>query len=283
MHALSASTTALIFGGALVAGVLGALVGVGGGVIIVPLLTTLGIDIRLALGASLISVIATSSGAAAAYVRDRLTNLRVAIFLEMFTTIGAMTGALLQGALAGPVLSFIFAGVLLLSGVGMLVRPDASERSGAAPDPAAKRLRLDGCFHDKATGREVRYEVRHLALGSGLMFVAGNVSGLLGIGSGALKVPAMDLALGMPIKASSATSDFMIGVTAAASAGIYFARGEIQPALAAPVALGVLLGALGGTRLLGRLQSAWIRRVVVVVLIALAAQMVLHGLQMKGA
>ncbi|MHB1845414.1 MAG: sulfite exporter TauE/SafE family protein [Deltaproteobacteria bacterium] len=268
----------LLFGGSIVAGALGALVGVGGGIIIVPLLTLLGVDVRLALGASLISVIATSSGAAAAYVQDRLTNLRVAIFLEMFTSTGALSGAVIQGFASTRVLSFVFAGILLLSGVGMLLRGPAAKGQVGKPDPWAKRLRMEGEFHDRATGRDVPYQVSHLALGSGLMFVAGNVSGLLGIGSGALKVPAMDLALGMPIKASSATSDFMIGVTAAASAGIYFARGQIQPAIAAPVALGVLLGSLVGTRLLGRLKSGWVRGVFIAVLCAMAAQMVLHGL-----
>ncbi len=270
---------AVLLAGGVLAGTLGALVGVGGGVIVVPLVTLLGFDVRFAFGASAVSVIATSSGAAAAYVRDRVTNLRAAIFLEMFTTTGALVGALLQPLLSGAILSFAFAGVLGASALGLLVRPEATERREGRPSPGAQALRLSAEFEDPALGRKVRYDVHQLALGSFLMFIAGNVSGLLGIGSGALKVPAMDLAMGMPIKASSATSDFMIGVTAAVTVGIYLARGEITPELTVPIGVGVLAGSWLGTRLIGRLRGRWVRRIFMGVLLAIAAQMVWHALR----
>ncbi len=270
----------LVFlGVAVLAGSVGAMVGVGGGVILVPVLTLLGVDVRLAAGASLISVIATSSGAASAYVRERLTNLRVAIFLEMFTSAGALAGALLQGLIPTAGLELLFAGALLLSGVGILLRRREEGSSTASPSsPAADRLGMSASYHDAATGEMVHYGVRRLPLGSALMFVAGSASGLLGIGSGALKVPAMDLALGMPIKASSATSDFMIGVTACASVGAYAARGQLVPGLLMPVVLGTAVGSFAGTRLLSRLHSRMIQMAFLVVLAAIAVEMILKGL-----
>ena len=263
-----------------VAGMLGSLLGLGGGMIVVPALTLLlGIDIRLAIGASIISVIATSSGAAAAYVRDRLANLRVAMFLELGTTAGAITGAWVAGILHPRWLFVLFGAILGYSAFAML-RP----RARAAPAHhgevrLAHRLRLHSSYFDDERGREVVYEPARPILGLSLMYVAGIVSGLLGIGSGALKVPAMDLAMELPIKVSTATSNFMIGVTAAASAGLYFARGQIDPFVAAPVAIGVLLGAFAGSRLLSRVSSRGLRVTFVVVLIVVSLQMLLRGVR----
>lgn len=265
----------------ILAGVLGALLGLGGGIIVVPALTLLlGIDIRYAIGASIVSVIATSSGAAAAYVREHLTNLRVGMFLELGTTSGALTGAYIAGVIAGRWLFIIFGVVLAASAIEML-----RQRHGVAgvppPDAWADRLRLHAAFYDPATKEETSYRVTHTKLGLVLMYVAGVVSGLLGIGSGILKVPAMDLAMRMPIKASTATSNFMIGVTAAASAGVYFARGDIDPFAAAPVAVGVLVGAFGGSRLLGQIHSRVIRLLFVVVLWWVSIEMLWKGVHWK--
>ncbi len=263
------------------AGVLGSLLGLGGGVIVIPVLTLLfGIDIRYAIGASIVSVIATSSGAAAAYVRDGLTNLRVAMVLELATTSGALTGAYLAGLLSGRWLFIIFGVVLAYSSLMMIRKLKQSEfQQSTKPAPWADYLRLHGSYFDKRTGRETYYRVTSTRIGLAMMYVAGAISGLLGIGSGSLKVPAMDLAMHMPIKVSTATSNFMIGVTAAASASVYYMRGEIDPFIAAPVAVGVLLGALGGSYLLPKLRSSTIRLVFVVVLLWISGQMLWQGIR----
>lgn len=262
------------------AGVLGSLLGLGGGIIVIPALTLLlKIDIRYAVGASIVSVIATSSGAAAAYVREHLTNLRVAMFLELATTSGALTGAYLAGVIGGRTLYVTFGIVLGYSALAMFRKRHQMLAQEVPPDRWADKLRLHTAFYDKASRREVVYRVTGTQAGLVLMYVAGVVSGLLGIGSGALKVPAMDLAMRLPIKVSSATSNFMIGVTAAASAGVYFMRGDIDPFVAAPVAAGVLLGATAGSRLLGRLQSDTVRGIFVVVLLWISAQMLYKGLR----
>lgn len=263
-----------------IAGMLGSLLGLGGGMIVVPALTLLlGIDIRLAIGASIISVIATSSGAAAAYVRDHLANLRVAMFLELGTTAGAITGAWVAGILHPRWLFVLFGAILGYSALAMLrSRPRvATQHHGQTR--LAQRLRLHSSYFDDARGYEVVYEPTRPALGLALMYVAGIVSGLLGIGSGALKVPAMDLAMELPIKVSTATSNFMIGVTAAASAGLYFARGQIDPFVAAPVAVGVLLGAFTGSKFLSRVSSRTLRVTFVVVLVLVSLQMLVRGVR----
>ncbi len=263
-----------------VAGVLGSLLGLGGGIIIIPVLTLLfHIDIRYAIGASIVSVIATSSGAAAAYVRERMTNLRVAMVLELATSAGALTGAYLAGLLAVRWLYIIFGIVMGYSALMMFRKRHQSAEDEVIPAPWADYLKLHSSYYDEASGRDIIYRVARTRVGLGLMYIAGVVSGLLGIGSGALKVPAMDLAMRLPIKVSTATSNFMIGVTAAASAGVYFARGDIDPFVAAPVATGVLLGAVLGSRLLGRMQSATIRVVFVIVLLWVSGQMLLKGIR----
>lgn len=271
--------TAGIAGVSVVAGLVGSLLGLGGGILVIPALTLLfHVDIRYAIGASIVSVIATSSGAAAAYVRDRIANLRVAMFLEVATVTGALAGAFLAGRLHGRWLFLTFGLALLYSSIGMLRKPHEVRPAPRTADPLADRLALHGSYHDEATGREVDYRVRGTAPGLGLMALAGGLSGLLGIGAGAFKVPAMDLAMGLPIKVSTATSNFMIGVTAAASAGVYFARGDVDPFIAAPVAAGVLLGAIAGARLLSRLQGRAIRWAFVAVLAWIAVQMIWKGL-----
>lgn len=272
--------TLSIFAISTIAGVLGALLGLGGGLIVVPALTLVfHIDIRYAIGASIVSVIATSSGAAAAYVRAGMTNLRLAMVLEIATTSGAISGAILAGRVGGRWLYIIFGLVLAYSAIAMLRKRGETPDTPISPDWWADQLMLHGTHHDEVTSQVVGYRVTRTPLGFGLMYVAGMVSGLLGIGSGALKVPAMDLAMRLPIKVSTATSNLMIGVTAAASAGVYFARGDIDPFIAAPVAAGVLAGAVLGSRLLRRLTSGLIRSVFVLVLAWIAISMFWKGLQ----
>jgi uncharacterized membrane protein YfcA len=272
--------TLVTFGISIAAGVLGSLLGLGGGVIIIPALTlVLKIDIRYAIGASIVAVIATSSGAAAAYVRERMTNLRVAMFLEIATTTGALSGAYLAGHLASGWLFVIFGLVLAFSAIEMFRKNRHPQGDAVPTDRLADYLKLHGSYFDQLLNKEIPYRVTHTGLGLILMYIAGCVSGLLGIGSGALKVPSMDLAMRLPIKVSTATSNFMIGVTGAASAGVYFARGDINPFIAAPVAAGVLLGAVGGSLLLGRLRNQKVRIAFVVVLVGISAQMLWKGVR----
>ncbi len=269
----------LIFLGSIAAGLLGSLVGLGGGVLIVPLLTLLfGFPIYFAIGASIISVIATSSGAAAAYVRDRLTNLRVGMFLEIGTTIGAICGAFLAGLLAPNLLSIIFGVILLISAAPLVFKIGEELPRGVKNDRWANWLRLSGSYPDQHLHQEVSYEVTRTPLGLAMMYVAGLISGLLGIGSGTFKVLALDEAMRLPLKVSTTTSNFMIGVTAAASAGIYFSRGDIPPLIAAPVALGILIGALIGARVLAHLSNRILRIIFLVVIFVAAIEMVLRGL-----
>jgi uncharacterized membrane protein YfcA len=267
-----------IFIVSLAAGVIGALGGVGGGILIIPALTVLfGVDIRHAVGASVVSVIATSSGAAAAYVRDRLTNMRVGMFLELATTSGAVLGALLAAIVSTTFLYLLLGVVLLLSAGQQLWRLREELPPHIEPAGLAARLGLASTYPDNRLGRDVEYEARRIPLGFLLMGFAGLVSGLLGIGSGALKVLAMDGAMRLPMKVSSTTSNFMIGVTAAASAGIYIGRGDVDVSIAAPVALGVLAGALIGARLLVRMSNAGVRRVFLPVLVVIALEMLARG------
>jgi uncharacterized membrane protein YfcA len=261
-------------------GFVGSLLGLGGGLIVIPALTlALKVDIRYAIGASIVSIIATSSGAAAAYVRERMTNLRVAMVLEIATTLGALTGGYLAGRIAGHWLFVVFGIVMACSAVMMLRKRRSAATDDDEGTPWANYLRLRGSYYDGALNKEVAYRPVRARLGLGLMYVAGMMSGLLGIGSGVLKVPAMDLAMRLPIKVSTATSNFMIGVTAAASAGLYFARGDINPFIAGPVAAGILVGAMIGARVMGRLHHTLVRYVFVVVLLIVSVQMLLKGLK----
>ncbi len=272
-------TDAGIFAVSLVAGLVGAVAGIGGGVFVVPALTlAFGVDIRLAIGASIVSVIATSSGSAAAYVRDQMTNLHIGMFLELATVLGAIAGALLASVVA-PSLLFVTLGLVLLGSAALqVVRLADIPGPAVAPSATAVRLGLVGSYPDRNLGRTVGYAPRRIPLGVALMGFAGLVSGLLGIGSGALKVLAMDGAMGLPIKVSSATSNFMIGVTAAASAGIYLSRGDVDPRIATPVALGVLGGALVGARILPHLSNRAVRLVFAPVLVLIGLQTLARGL-----
>lgn len=260
------------------AGVLGSLIGLGGGVIVVPVLTLLyHIDIRLAIGASIVSVIATSSGAAAAYVREKMTNLRAGMFLEIATTTGAVSGAYLTTLLPQRFLFVLFGIVLGYSAFATFRKRHKAEPLEVSNDRIANYFNLHGSYYDQAEQREISYKVVGTKVGLMMMYVAGLVSALLGIGSGALKVPAMDVAMHLPMKVSSATSNFMIGVTAAASAGVYFARGQIDPIIAAPVAAGVLVGATFGAKVLGKITSKSVRIVFIVVLVVISIEMLQKG------
>jgi len=271
--------TAVIGFGSLLAGFLGALTGLGGGVVIVPMLTLLfGVDIKYAIGAALVSVIATSSGAAAAYVREGYSNIRVGMFLEMATTIGALTGAAIALYLRAGVIAVIF-GVVLLYSAYASYRQKSRVTKDEGADRIATWLCMDSSF-PTANGLE-NYHVRRVPLGFLIMFVAGVLSGLLGIGSGAVKVLAMDQAMKLPFKVSTTTSNFMIGVTAAASAGIYLSRGYIDPGLAMPVVLGVLAGSLLGARVLARTQVKTLRIVFSAVIGVLAVEMIYNGITGK--
>jgi uncharacterized protein len=268
-----------IFVISLAAGFIGSLAGVGGGILVVPSLTLLfGIDIRLAIGASIVSVIATSSGAAAAYVRDRMTDMRVGMFLELATTTGAVVGATLAAIVAASFLYLLLGVVLLFSALQQVLRLGEELPPSVEASAITARLGLSGAYPDARLGREVPYAAQRVPLGFALMAGAGVVSGLLGIGSGALKVLAMDGAMRLPMKVSSATSNFMIGVTAAASAGIYLGRGDVDPTIAAPVALGVLAGATLGARLLPRLSNRNVRLVFLPVLVVIGLQTLAKGL-----
>ncbi len=269
----------VVFLACVFAGLIGSLVGLGGGVFVVPLLTlAFGLPFHDAVGASIVSVIATSSGAAAAYVRERITNLRVGMFLEIATTLGAITGAFLTTIAPAGLLFIIFGLVLVVSAAPLVARFGEELPQHVTNDRWAARLRLAGSYPDAALGREVDYQVTRVPLGFGVMYVAGVISGLLGIGSGTFKVLAMDTAMRLPLKVSTTTSNFMIGVTAAASAFIYFARGDINPLVAAPVALGVLAGATLGARTLPRLSNRTVRRVFLPVLLLVALTMLVRGI-----
>jgi len=269
--------TAIIFLGALVAGLLGALTGLGGGVVIIPLLTIVfKVDIHYAIGASLVSVIATSSGAAAAYVKEGITNIRLGMFLELATTAGAIAGAWMATWLSTSFIAILFGAVLILSAILSFVRLADPVLTGE-PGILARKLRLNSSF--PTPEGEQPYIVKHVAGGFLMMNVAGMISGLLGIGSGALKVIAMDNIMRVPFKVSTTTSNFMIGVTAAASVGIYLRRGYIDPGLSMPVVLGVLVGAFAGSKMLASAKTTSLKALFALVILVLAAEMIYNGIK----
>jgi uncharacterized membrane protein YfcA len=268
--------TSILVGASAGAGFLGSLTGLGGGIIVIPLLTiALGVDIRYAIGASLVSVIATSSGAAAAYVREGFSNIRIGMFLEVATTLGALGGAVIALHVGPSVIAVIF-GLLMLYSAAVAFRTPSGANAGVPPDALATRLRMNGSFPTPEGTRH--YNVRNVPAGFGLMALAGVLSGLLGIGSGALKVIAMDRVMRIPFKVSTTTSNFMIGVTAAASAGVYLNRGYVDPVLALPVMVGVLGGSLVGSRLLASARTRTLRIVFAAAIVAVGAEMIFKGL-----
>ena len=272
---------------AVFAGFLGSLVGLGGGIIITPALTILfGFDIKYAIGASIVAVIATSSGSAIAFVKDHVSNMRVGMLLEVFTTAGGVVGALMAGVFSSKLLYIFFSLILLNSFYGMLkktglitkVKKEEENVENVENDKYADKYKLNSTYYDKATGETVKYNVTNVPQGSLVMFGAGFASGLLGIGSGAFKVVALDTYMKLPIKVSTATSNFMMGVTATASALIYFFNGTINPVVAAPIAIGTLIGSRTGAKVMQRLDAKYIRYIFLPILLFTIINMLLKGL-----
>ena len=269
---------------AVFAGFLGSLVGLGGGIIITPALTILfGFDIKYAIGASIVAVIATSSGSAIAFVKDHVSNMRVGMLLEVFTTAGGVVGALMAGVFSSKLLYIFFSLILLNSFYGMLKKTGLitklkKEEENVENDKYADKYKLNSTYYDKATGETVKYNVTNVPQGSLVMFGAGFASGLLGIGSGAFKVVALDTYMKLPIKVSTATSNFMMGVTATASALIYFFNGTINPVVAAPIAIGTLIGSRTGAKVMQRLDAKYIRYIFLPILLFTIINMFLKGL-----
>ena len=269
---------------AVLAGFLGSLVGLGGGIIITPALTILfGFDIKYAIGASIVAVIATSSGSAIAFVKDHVSNMRVGMLLEVFTTAGGVVGALMAGVFSSKLLYIFFSLILLNSFYGMLKKTGLitklkKEEEKVENDKYADKYKLNSTYYDKATGKTVKYNVTNVPQGSLVMFGAGFASGLLGIGSGAFKVVALDTYMKLPIKVSTATSNFMMGVTATASALIYFFNGTINPVVAAPIAIGTLIGSRTGAKVMQRLDAKYIRYIFLPILLFTIINMFLKGL-----
>jgi uncharacterized protein len=268
-----------LFGTSVVAGAVGAILGLGGGILLIPILTLFyGVDLHYAMGASIVSVIATSSGAAAAYLRTSLSNIRIGLFLTLATVAGALVGAGLAGVVPVRALQLLLGLALGYSAFTTLRQLHVEIPERLEADRLALRLGLEGTYYDVPLDREVKYRATRVRQGFAAMFGAGLLSGLLGIGSGAFKVLAMDYFMRLPMKVSTATSNFMIGVTSAATAGVYFARGDIHPVLATPVAIGVMVGAVVGTRLMARLRNTTVRKAFLPVLAYLALSMILRGL-----
>ena len=269
---------------AVFAGFIGSLVGLGGGIIITPALTILfGFDIKYAIGASIVAVIATSSGSAIAFVKDHVSNMRVGMLLEVFTTAGGVVGALMAGVFSSKLLYIFFSLILLNSFYGMLKKTGLitklkKEEEKVENDKYADKYKLNSTYYDKATGETVKYNVTNVPQGSLVMFGAGFASGLLGIGSGAFKVVALDTYMKLPIKVSTATSNFMMGVTATASALIYFFNGTINPVVAAPIAIGTLIGSRTGAKVMQRLDAKYIRYIFLPILLFTIINMLLKGL-----
>jgi uncharacterized membrane protein YfcA len=261
------------------AGFVGAMSGMGGGVVLVPVLTYFGLDVKHAIAISIVSVIATSSGAASAYVKDHLTNLKIGMFLEMFTMLGALVGASITVAANQQTLVLTFAIVLLVSWASLWFQRAHEWEPTPTQDAVSRWLEFEGTYFDLAVGRQIDYRGTRAWLGGPLMFGAGLVAGLLGIGAGALKVVIHDLVMRLPPKVSTTTSNLIIGVTALAGASVYLDAGLIDPGLAAPVILGITIGAFIGTRVLVRLPNRSIRWFFLAMLGALGVEMLIRGIR----
>lgn len=263
---------------AILAGFVGAMAGMGGGVVLIPALTLLGLDIKHAIAISILSVIATSSGSASAYVRDHITNLKVGMFLEMFTIVGALAGAAITLTASPRPLYIAFGCVLLGSWLALLWSKRVTWHEGEQ-DSISRWLELEGSYYDVAAQQTIRYKARRAYVGAPMMFGAGMIAGLLGIGAGAVKVLIHDLVMGLPPKVSTTTSNLIIGVTALAGTSVYLIHGYVDPGLAAPVVVGVVLGAFLGTRVLVRISNESVRKFFLVILIGLAVEMIVHGIR----
>jgi uncharacterized membrane protein YfcA len=262
-----------------VAGFFGAMTGLGGGTIVVPVLTFLGVDIKVAIAASMVSVIATSCSAAAVYVRQGIVNLKVGMFLEMFTIVGAVIGASITLISGQQALYIAFGAILIIAGISLFIKQRLSPGEGKKEnqDRFTRWLGLDGGYDDRAEKKRIEYYPSRAALGGPLMVVAGMISGLLGIGAGAFKVLVQDLAMGLPTKVSTSTSNMIIGVTALAGSSVYLSAGLVDPNLAAPVIIGVVIGAFSGTVLLTRTTNQNVRRYFIVIVVLIGIDMIVRG------
>jgi uncharacterized protein len=267
-------------GASFLGGIVGSISGLGGGIVIVPVLTILmHVRIEEAIAASIVSVIAVSSGAGSVYVKDKITNIRIAMFLEVATAAGALLGAGYLARHINPQALYILFGVLLLSSlIPIFAKLGEELPQNVHNDRLATALRLNGSYFDKHLNREVDYNVTGIPWALILMFAAGIISGVLGIGAGVVKVLAHEIAMKVPTKVSTATSNFMIGVTAAAGAGVYLRRGVVEPFMVVPVAVFVLIGAFAGTVIMERLSNAFIRKFFAIVLAIAGMQMLFRGI-----
>lgn len=271
----------ITLGVGLLAGFIGSILGIGGGLIVTPVLTiALGLEIKYAIAASIIVVIATSSGSAIAYLKDKVINIRVAMFLELFTTIGGLIGALITGVIAPWILYVLFSMLLMYSIINMFIklrREKVGKVFEVNPSLLSNKLKLNNSYYDEKFKKNITYNVTNVPGGSAIMLGAGIISGLLGIGSGIFKVIAMDTVMKMPLKPSTATSNFMMGVTAVSSSIVYFLQGSILPEIAVPVCLGVLAGAALGTRVMPKLHPSVIRVLFIIVMAFLCVQMTMKA------
>ena len=270
--------TLILLLGAYAAGLLGSLTGLGGGVIVIPLLTlAFGIDFHYAIGAALVASIATSSGSASAYVKEGMTNIRLGMFLEIATSVGAVLGAVIALWMPTNAIAVIFGVVLFFTAV--MQNRQKVDHVGVKGSALAMKLKLFGSYPTK--GGVQNYELTNVPGGFSIMVAAGALSGLLGIGSGVLKVLAMDSCMKVPFKVSTTTSNFMIGVTAVTSAVVYLQRGYIEPGIAFPIMVGVLGGALTGAKLLKHLDVRLLRKIFAIAILLVAVNMIYNGLMGK--